>query len=305
MHKLNQNQHQHALCTRGMLAVSMLAALSLLGCKPKVEDLRTCAERLQVTTRNGVKVVKTASGLYLKINQPYVSYQCGTTPETEKLVYGGSIYLTWNHGEFMPAVPKPFTQEQWEKLEGAVRGVLLKPWREGGADVRMYLRFDDAPPRSQQEKDKLFDYKDYWYSPSIPHKLYPLDLLPNFGIDGGPDPQAGIGPIKSKPTTYWGVRGSYSPRTKRQNTTFCSMHSPPNWDGKDHSPQATKALDPVWLVQAPTSIDHAFGNTCRGSVGADSGAEFGAMIDVPGKAVPEIDKVYKAAAQYLSNLVVE
>ena len=301
MHKLKQKQP--TAHTRAGWAIALLAVLSLLGCKPKVEDLRTCAERLQVTTRNGVKVVKTASGLYLKLNG--ASWGCGTTPVTEHLVEGGDAGLVWNHGEFMPAVPKPFTQEQWDKLDGPVRAVLLQPWREGGANVHLYFRFDYDPPRSQQEKDKRMGHQDYWYSPSIPHKLYPLDLLPNFGIDGGPDPQAGIGPIKSKPTTYWGVRGSYDFKTKRQNTTFCSMHRPPNWDGKDHSPQATKELDPAWLIQAPTSIDHTIGNTCRGSVGADSGAEIGAMIDVPGKAVPEIDKVYKAAAQYLSNLVVE
>lgn len=291
MHKLKQKQP--TAHTRAGWAIALLAVLSLLGCKPKVEDLRTCAERLQVTTRNGVKVVKTASGLYLKLNG--ASWGCGTTPATEHLVEGGDAGLVWNHGEFMPAVPKPFTQEQWDKLDGPVRAVLLQPWREGGANVHLYFRFDGEPPKSLEQRKKDFGAKDWWYAPKVPHKSYPLDLLPNYRLENeATDPEKAI--IKYE--TYWEVRGSAMPSTKMPYVTICSMSAPTTWKEAD----GNSWKNPEWLTQAPASGYNLF--SCRGGVGEANGL-FGAILDIPQKAVPEIDKIYKAASQYLSNLVVE
>ena len=292
MHKLKQKQP--TAHTRAGWAIALLAVLSLLGCKPKVEDLRTCAERLQVTTRNGVKVVKTLSGLYLKLNG--ASWGCGTTPETEHLVDAGDVGLVWNHGEFMPDVPKPFTQEQWDKLDGPVRGVLLQPWREGGANVHLYFRFDGDPPRSLEQRKKDFGVKDWWYAPKIPHKTYPLDLLPNYRLkEEAANLNAETTAIKYD--TYWQVRGSLNPLSKKPYITVCDMQPPAKWDGSENSWQV-----PVWLVQAQASGYNLF--SCRGGISAEND-QYGAMIDIPQKAVPEIDKIYKAASQYLSNLVVE
>jgi hypothetical protein len=291
------------------LVISVLMALWLSGCKrPEPIDERPCSETIKVTQRNGVDVVQTVSGLYLKNQKGRwqgFGLDCGSTPETRHLVDASTFTGMWANGQFEPEIGPGYTKEQWGKLTRGEQAKAKEPWQKDGSMVKMYIRLRELPSPEEVKKTEVsIGFQEWWYAPAIPHKLYPLDLLPNWAVDGGPDPQAGIGPIKSRPTTYWAVRGVLNPRTKRPYTTFCSMNSPPGWDGKDHRPEATKELDPVWLVQATSPKDQN-GNTCRGGVSADNGAYIGAMIDVPGKAVPEIDKVYKAAAKLLSELIVE
>jgi hypothetical protein len=290
-------------------AIAVLFAVTLSSCKrpePAIPDTVPCIETIKVTQRNGVDVVQTISGLYLKAKVPGIDYLCGRSPETRHLVDHASFDMPWANGQFAPVIGPGYTKEQWSKLKRSEQAAVMEPWHKHGAYVQMGIGFgNDKLAQEQVQKDKAEGrYQDWWYEPAIPHKLYPIDLLPNWAVKDGPDPQAGIGPIKSMPTTYWAVRGVLSPKTKRPYTTFCDMNSPPDWDGKDHRPEATKALDPIWLIQA-TAPKTQNGNTCRGSVSADNGAAIGARLDVPGNAIPEIDKVYKAAAKLLSELIVE
>ena len=293
--------------TTALLAVLMTVLLS--SCKrPEPEDTRPCSETIKITQRNGLDVVQTVSGLYLKSQKGLwqgFGFNCGPTPETRHLVDASTFTGMWANGQFEPEVGPGYTKEQWGKLTRGEQAKAKEPWQKEGAMVQMYIRLRELRTPEQVKKIEADNgFQEWWYVPAIPHKLYPLDLLPNWAVDGGPDPQAGIGPIKSKPTTYWAVRGVLDPRTKRPYTTFCSMNSPPEWDGKDFRPEVTKELDPIWLVQA-TIFKTRNGNTCRGSVSADNGIAIGAMLDVPGNAVPEIDKVYKASANLLSKLIVE
>lgn len=131
--------------------------------------------------------------------------------------------------------------------------------------------------------------------------MYPIDLLPNFGVDGGPDPQAGIGPIKTPAGPYWAVRGTFNPATKYPFTTRCSFKPPLGNKEGDVAYQ----LDPTWILVGETYLQDQSGNTCRGNVSADSGVDIGGRLDVPGIGVPEIDKIYKAMAKLLSELIVE
>jgi hypothetical protein len=286
----------------------VIAAALLSSCKrpePAIPDTVPCSETIKVTQRHGVDVVQTVSGLYLKAKVRGFGYDCGRTPETRHLVDSGSFDMPWANGQFEPEIGPGYTKAQWGKLNRGEQASIMAPWRLHGAFVQMGISFKAMrTPEEIKKCDADMGFGDWWYDPAIPHKLYPLDLLPNWGLKGSPDPQAGVGPIKSKPSPYWAVRGVLSPHTKRPYTTFCSMNPPPEWDGKDFREEVMKTLDPIWLVQA-TSPKGQNGNTCRGSVAADNGAAIGARLDVPGNAVPEIDKVYKASAKLLSELIVE
>ncbi|MRD47238.1 hypothetical protein [Caenimonas koreensis] len=145
---------------------------------------------------------------------------------------------------------------------------------------------------------------EWWYQPRIAHERYPIDLLPNFGLDA-PDPQAGVGTVKSAPSPYWAIRGTTAVRSKRPYSTSCSVKPPPDWDGKDFSDKATRARDVAWLVQAEAGAYVDIGNTCRGFASADNGKLITAKIDVPGMAISDIDKIYLAAARRLSEVTVD
>lgn len=284
----------------------VLIAVLLSSCKrPEPDDTRTCSETIKVTQRNGVDVVQTVSGLYLRAKVRGFGYGCGYSPEKRHLVDSGSFDMPWANGQFEPEIGPGYTPEQWNKLNRGEQATVMAPWRLHGAFVQMGIGFRQMrTPEEIKKGDADMGFGEWWYEPAIPHKLYPLDLLPNFGLKGSPDPQAGIGPIKSLPSPYWAVRGVNSPHTKRPYTTFCSMNPPFEWDGKDFREEVMKTRDPAWLIQATSPVAQN-GNTCRGSVAADNGAAIGARLDVPGKAVPEIDKVYKASANLLSKLIVE
>lgn len=260
-----------------LLAVLTLALLS--GCKrPEPEDTRPCAATVKITQRNGVDVVQTDSGLYLRASIAKGWY-CGSTPDSRHLITRGTGRFFWFEGKLLPYSVN-----------------------ENSAMISLpTIAWGDA--NTQAKIKESIGYKDWWYQPAIPHKLYPLDLLPNWAVDGGPDPQAGVGIIKRSPPT-WAVRGTVNPNGKKPFTTQCSMKPPPEWDGKDYRPAATKELDPAWLIQAATSKSLNF-NTCRGGVSADNGAFIGATIDVPGAAVPDIDKIYKLVGQWLAQIIVE
>jgi hypothetical protein len=294
------------LTTRTFAAAVLLAvstSVLVISCKrPEPEDTRPCSETIKITQRNGLDVVQTVSGLYLKSQKGLwqgFGFVCGPTPETRHLVDASTFTGMWANGQFEPEIGPGYTKEQWGKLTRGEQAKSKEPWQMQGSMVKMYLQFRDIVTDARDKE--LNGTQDWWYAPAIPHKLYPLDLLPNFAIDGAPDPQAGAGPIKSKPTVYWAVQGLVHPRTKRPYVTFCSIKPPAGNKESDVAYQR----DPKWLIQGETYLKDQNGNTCRGGVSADNGGYAGGMIDVPGKAVPEIDKVYKAAANLLSKLIVE
>jgi hypothetical protein len=287
------------------VAFALLIAFTLTSCKPpEPEDTRPCSETIKITQRNGVDVVQTVSGLYLKSQiglwQGF-GFNCGPTPETRHLVDASTFTGMWANGQFEPEIGPGYTKEQWGKLTRGEQAKAKEPWQKEGSMVQMYINLRELRTPEQVKKIEADNgFQEWWYVPAIPHKLYPLDLLPNWQIKGVPDPQAGVGQLKISPSR-WAIRGVLHPKTKRPYTTYCSIKPPPGNKESDVAYQR----DPQWLTQGETYLKDQNGNTCRGSVSADNGIAIGAMLDVPGKAVPEIDKVYKAAANLLSKLIVE
>lgn len=258
---------------------SVLIAL-LSSCKRSEPiDERPCSETVKITKRNGVDVVQAVNGLYLRASIAK-DWSCGRDPETRHLIERSHFMFWWYEGKLHTYA-----------LNNKAPAVNLP-----------VIAFSDE--QSRQQSRRSIGYQDWWHTPSIPHKLYPLDLLPNWAVKGGPDPQAGIGTLKHSPAV-WAVRGTVGPYDGKPFTTTCSMKSPPDWDGKDYRPEVTKELDPKWLIQAETYMQNLSFNTCRGGVSADNGKGIGGMIDVAGAAVPDIDKIYKLVSKWLSELVVE
>lgn len=266
---------------------------------PAIPDTVPCSETIKITQRNGVDVVQTVSGLFIKAKVRGFGYDCGRTPETRHLVDAGSFDMTWANEQFEPVIGPGYSKEQWNKLTIGEQADVLAPWRMHGAFVQMGLGFGNK--LEAEERARQFKTYDWWRTPAIPHKLYPIDLLPNFGVKDGPDPKAGIGPIKTPAGPYWAVRGTLNPATKFPFTTRCSIKPPLGNKEGDVAYQ----LDPKWILMGETYLQDQNGNTCRGIVSADNGVDIGGRLDVPGKAVPEIDKVYKAASKLLSELIVE
>lgn len=267
----------------------LVVLLALTACK-KYKPEPSCQETVQVFEHNGQRVFQSLNGIYLKESFPI--WACASKPDSKdpyqrKFVNAGRDNFYWREG-------KLFTTKEYAALlrEG-------KWSKDYSPFVPIRIKF------GTEEWDKKIEPSiDWWFQPAIPHKLYPLDLLPNFGLDA-PDPNAGIGPIKTKPTVYWAVRGTKNAASGFPNTTFCSMKSPPERYKNDYSLEATKARDIAWLIQAKTYEEDMVGNTCRGYVSADNGKSIAAMVDVPGVLVKDIDKIYKALARHLSELTVE
>lgn len=265
-----------------------LAAFALAGCKQPPEP--TCEETVQVFERNGQRAFQTVNGIYLKANLPISG--CGNKRENNGP--GKNKYVSLIFESFYWHNNKLFDMKEYSRL------LKKGEWPEDPPPlVKIIIDFDRQSASAKRDPSK-----DWWYQPAIPHRLYPIDLLPNFSLEN-PDPEAGVGRIKSKPTVYWAVRGSVDKLNGNPYVTFCGMKSPDGWDGKDYSPEATKERDPQWLVQARTFENTTVGNTCRGYVTADNGSPIAAMVDVPGAAVKDIDKVYKAMAANLSKIIVE
>ncbi|GKT21583.1 hypothetical protein [Acidovorax sp. SUPP3334] len=270
--------------------VAVILSLSALAsCKEHKPEL-TCRESVEVFERNGQQVLKATNGVYLKkdFNITSCSVEPGRKePGAKTFVAGGSYAFYWYEGRL--ASGREYSER---KRKG--------DWPdEHKPRIEIYIRFGENQSISEADKPK-----SWWWQPAIPHKIYPIDLLPNFGLDVA-DPEAGVGSIKSRPSPYWAVRGTARIDGGSPYTTFCSMKSPPGWDGKNYSPEATKERDVAWLIQAKTYEESILGNTCRGSVSADNGKRVGAMIDVPGAALKDIDKIYKAVAAYLSEMTAE
>ena len=279
----------------------ILVGIILSSCKravPEIPDTVSCAETIKVTRRNGVDVVQTVSGLYLKAKARGFGYDCGRLPETRHLVDAGSFDMAWANGQFEPVIGPGYSQEEWDKLNIGEQADVLAPWRKHGAFVQMGLGFRNK--LQTEERARQFKTYDWWRAPALPHKLYPIDLLPNFRLEE-PDPNAGIGPIKTLAGPFWAVRGTLNPATKFPYTTRCSIKPPLGNKPGDVAYQ----LDPKWILVGETYLQDQNGNTCRGVVVADNGADIGGRLDVPGIAVPEIDKVYRAASKLLSELIVE
>lgn len=264
------------------LLIGLLSCMSLMACKEyKVQP--SCSETVPVTERNGQKVRQTLDGLYLKAEEIDMS-RCSSRPFSEdprkaNFVAGINQYYYWGSGRLM--------RTNAELLEAGLV-------REQVSRIELYINFDGDRGSSQYTPPPA-----WWYLPAIPHQRYPIDLLPNFGLDQ-PDPSAGVGPILSKPTVYWAVRGTKRPDTRMPFTTFCSIRPPPGNAQNDVAYQTNA----IWLVQGETYSQHNTGNTCRGGVSA-SNDKLGAMIDVPGAVLPDIDKIYQAVSLKLTELTVE
>lgn len=258
--------------------VGSLACASLLACN-EYKPVPSCAETVLVTERNGHRVFQTLSGVYLKADEVAIG-ACGSKPYSEdpwqnKFVARTQQNYYWGKGRLMSYAER--------------RKAGLQP--EQAPLVELYINFE---PDS-----KYTPPPTWWYAPAIPHQRYPIDLLPNFGLDQ-PDPNAGVGPILSKPTVYWAVRGTKRPDTGMPHSTFCGIRQPPGNAENDVAYQR----DPKWLVQGETHSHYTVGNTCRGGVSSTNG-KVNAMIDVPGAALPDIDKIYQAVSLKLTEVTVD
>jgi hypothetical protein len=266
--------------------LSLICLLILSACKkydPSAFENQPCEKRVTETKRNGIDVVQTIDGVYMRADIAR-GWPCGSTPETLRLATGGGggKGFYWYQGK---PYKLPFGGEPevpYIHIGLLVVGVGPKA-RESAENVA--------------EHDKRTGFQEWWLTPRIPHKLYPIDLLPNWGRRDGPDPQAGTAPIQE--IAYWAVRGVLDVRG-RPFTTSCAIRPPPGNPLNDFRYQR----DPVWLVQGET-VPGVHGNTCRGGVRASNGTSAGAWIDVPGDGLPDIDKIYKYASEWLSTLIVE
>jgi hypothetical protein len=257
-----------------IFAIALLACLAACGQRPPEP---TCQETVKVFERNGQRVIQAVNGLYLRADFPIASCESrpfSKDPHARHFVDGGSLNFWWWDGTLYDAT---------ELVAARRAGISIPPEApliQGG------IGFNDSPTPPA-----------WWYEPAIKHQRYPIDLLPNFGLDQ-PDPQAGIGPVGS---AYWAVRGTKHPKTGQPFVNnYCSMKPPPGWDRMDHAFEH----DVMYLVQAETYARRV-GNTCRGAVHADNGRPLGARVDVPGAALADIDKIYRAISKRLSIYTVE
>ena len=274
-----------------LLAVIATSSVALIGCKEH-KPQPTCRQTLKVVERNGQRVLESLNGIYLKEDFPVGG--CVGRPYSDDhyqhhYVQSGSEQLYWFNS-------KLYTGKEMmaAKAAGKWPEVPSGPGQMPYAIVEIGIGFwaVDAPEPKPSP--------DWWYRPAMPHKLYPIDLLPNFGLEK-PSPQANIDPIKDLDQVYWAIRGSKSLRTGEPYTTRCDIQPPPGNPAKDVSYQG----NPAWLIQGETYTKYSIGNTCRGGVNAGNGKRLGAYVDVPGMAVKDIDKIYRAVAQHLSDLTVE
>lgn len=232
-----------------------------------------------VTERNGHKVRQTLSGVYIKADEIW-GMHCESNPpsnDPQKRHFIATLYSKyyWFDGRLIGHADADFSKVPRGKV----------PF------IELISNFQVGPRKSNLNPG-------WWFRPAIPHQRYPIDMLPNFGLDQ-PDSNAGVGPILSKPTVYWAVRGTRNPHDGTPYVTYCSIRPPPgNPDGA-----VAYQRDPKWLIQGQTYSQNV-GNTCRGGVSAANG-KLGAMIDVPGAGLPEIDKIYQAVSQKLTDLTVE
>ncbi len=253
----------------------------LFGCSPRRDDI-SCEDAVPVSERNGHKVRKTLNGLFLK--HEFGMSDCANATDKKEL-------------QKSKLVTSVFSEFYWKN------GALISYQDVRASELKKYL---DAPFIKIRIKFPLkktsTHHPKWWHEPSIPHEIYPINLLPNYGLEQ-PDPRAGNGPVLSKPTIYWAVRNTRTHESGLSEITFCSLRPPSSWDGKDHSDAATHARDPVWLVKAPT-YKVTIGNTCRGSISSGDGKISG-TIDVPGAALLDIDKIYQAASAKLTEYIVD
>jgi hypothetical protein len=275
------------MCLAGVV-ISIFTLTSCKEYKPQPE----CRQTLKIIEHHGQRVLESINGIFLREDFPFdqcISHPYSEDPHKKYYVKSGLVQLYWRDGILYDG-PQYAAVKKSGKWPEPPPNSMISP----RAIIELSIGF------AEMDAPKSPPFPDWKYSPAIPHKLYPIDLLPNFGLDK-PDPQAGIGPISPTSFAYWAVRGTKQPDTKQPYTTFCSIRPPPNSLEND----VTYQRDVKWLIQGETYLKESIGNTCRGHVSADNGKRMGAMIDVPGMAVKDIDKIYQAASKYLSDLTVE
>lgn len=263
---------------------SALLSLLLLGScgktyDPNAPENRPCLEQLKVFDVKGQKAWKTIGGQYIRVGS--MGPNCGKLDDKAKIneyVTGGIGGYEWLIGEGR------FWNEGVAKLPKTNEGF---PDMSKIDHVKLYFTFSSSPPR------KYEPVPDWWYETALPHKLYPIDLLPNWGLDkpGGKR----VGGIDSH---YWAVRGTKSPESgKPYINMYCEMVYEPMemYSHRELAKELERAIKPAGGKGQ---------NTCRGSISASSG-KISAMIDTPSTLVPEMDKVFNAVSLKLSDIVIE
>ncbi len=216
-----------------LLSSTLLATLFLTAGCQKDTPAPSCKQTLETTVVKGQNALESINGLQLKDTFPV--FECTSRPYSEnpadnKYVARGLEYLHWYQGELYD-----------NKTTAPARA-------EGYATIVIEIQFGARQARP-----------DWWYSPALPHTLYPIDLLPNFGREA-PVTDAAIQPLKDTDSIYWKVRGA------RQDVTRCDIQPRQDAGKSDRS----SLTEPNWLIRGETEVRQWIGNTCRGHVMADN-----------------------------------
>lgn len=264
-----------------LLSSVLLASLLLnVGCQ-KQPPTPSCKDTLRTVVINGQRAFESTNGLHVKDGFPVfgcTSHPYSENPADNKYVQGGLEYLHWYQGKLYDAKDTALAEAEgrWPKT------TIPSPY----ATIVIEIKF--GHPQA---------HPDWWYSPAVPHALYPIDLLPNFGRDAPVD-DAAIKPLKDTDSIYWKVRGGPMGAV---SITRCEIKPRQDATKSDRS----SLTDPSWLIRGETEVRETLGNTCRGYVAADNNKPLGARIDVPGAALKDIDKIYVAVARHISEWTID
>ena len=151
--------------------------------------------------------------------------------------------------------------------------------------------------------DLIDKYNVSWiWSPFVSHKIYPLDLLPNYGryiLGLAPDRDFNLRGWVLKPL-FWAVRGTQHPVFKYPFVFNCSFEKPPNLTRSNNS----KSVDVGFILEALVWKEGVLG-TCSGVVfDSKKGLVTATLLLRPSQA-EYIDGISHAVSEYLSTILVE
>lgn len=152
------------------LSAALAAALLLGGCQPS-EPEPTCRQSVRVSERHGQQVIQAVNGLYLRADFPISGCEArpySKDPKARHFVRSGSLDYYWWKGALYDG--REHAQLVRAGALTAQESILI----QGGIG---FHENEDDPARA------FLKPRAWWYQPAIPHQHYPIDLLPNFGLD--------------------------------------------------------------------------------------------------------------------------
>ena len=227
--------------------------------------------KIRVFQHNGQDVVETVSGILIKAEHGK-SWDCENGKAT--VVYIRYIRLKRNYSN---------------KEEGYDTVFLNSISTHSHENPSQYLEYT---------KNK---FNESWrWTPKIPHKIYPLDLYPNFGRESreGPDPLAGKDIVRGG--VFWGVRGTKHPKWGTPDIFSCTPKIPEDAPEGGRSIY-TKKID--YITNSEFSEKPRW--TCQGFVTDKKTGEVMATVLLTHKQIPYIDQIVKEVSDFLETIAVE